>query len=306
MGRSALFPDGHFYSPVVDVEQAQADERRIWPENEVVPGVDLNHAGHRHLLSRWFPRLLQDYGYPEEGPEDASLDHFYERNTQFERLDARSLFCMLRMLKPRRIIEVGSGYSTLLMVDVNARFLGNSTEICSVEPYPRPFLHDAQRRGAIKLVVNRVQEVDPAIFKALRHGDILFIDSSHVSKTGSDVNWLFLHVLPSLAPGVYVHIHDIFFPSDYPRDWVIAQNRCWNEQYLLQAFLAFNAKFRIVFGSAIAARHHGALLEALGQNCPMRGGSLWIRRLPDRWYQSAAWEIKRQVARLLGRGFYRP
>lgn len=306
MSRSALFPDGHFYSPVVDVEQVQADEQRIWPESEVVPGVDLNHASHRHLLSRWFPRLLKGYGYPEEGPEDASLDHFYEKNTQFARLDARSLFCMLRMIRPRKIIEVGSGYSTLLMVDVNARFLGNSIDICSIEPYPRPFLHDAQRNGAIKLVVSRVQDVDPAIFKALRHGDILFIDSSHVCKTGSDVNWLFLHVLPSLAPGVYVHIHDIFFPSDYPKDWVIGQNRCWNEQYLLQAFLAFNSKFRIVFGSAIAARYHDALLGALDQSCPMRGGSLWIRRLPEGWHQSAAWEIERQAARLLGRGFYRP
>lgn len=307
MTKSALFPDGHFYSPVVDSDEVIADKERIWSGTETVPGVNLNPASHQRLLKRWFPRLMVDYDYPEEGPEDAGLEHFYERNTQFENLDSRTLFCMLRLIQPKKVVEVGSGYSTLLMADVNSRFLAGKVQITCVEPYPRPFLHRASAEGRIHLIQKRAQDVDLDMFKALGEGDILFIDSSHVSKTGSDVNRMLLEVLPILAPGVYVHVHDIFLPVDYPMDWVIEQNRCWNEQYVLQAFLAFNSKFRIVFGCALAVISHEEAVRNLFGGRLLAGGSLWLRREPQGGLLRALFRMgRRHAARLARRGYYHP
>ncbi|OOG62772.1 hypothetical protein B0E46_11100 [Rhodanobacter sp. B04] len=275
------FPDGHFYSPVVDPDEAMRDAQRIWPTGRVTRGVDLNPAGHEELLGTVFPPLLKDFSYPASGSPDEELDHFYDFNGQFDRQDPRVLFCLLRMIRPRRIVEVGSGYSTLLMTDVNHRFLDGTAAITCIEPYPRPFLARACSAGHIALLRQRVQEVDEGMFADLRDGDILFIDSSHVAKTGSDVNRLVLDILPILAPGVYVHFHDIFLPCDYPQRWVCELGFSWNEQYLLHAFLAFNPRFKVVYGSAIARECHTASLAALLGDNPMNGGSLWLRRTSD-------------------------
>lgn len=275
---TAAFPDGHFYSPVVSGEEALNDQQRIWPEVPEVPGIEFNAERQLELLQARFPRLLDGFEYEETGPADEALDRFYESNGQFENIDPRVLFCMLRMLRPRRVVEVGSGYSTLLMKDVNARFLDGRVSITCVEPYPRPFLLKAHTEGSIRLLQQRAQDVDARVFLELEAGDILFIDSSHVSKTGSDVNHLFLQILPRLQPSVYVHIHDIFLPSDYPKHWVLQDGRSWNEQYLLQAFLAFNTEFEVIFGAAYVAKHYPQQLAAfLGARRPS-GGSFWIRR----------------------------
>ena len=196
------FPDGHFYSPVVDASEAARDAGRIWPAStKPVRGVDLNHAGHERLLREVFPSLLEGYDYPTAGPADEVLERFYDFNGQFERQDPRVAFCLLQMIRPRRIVEVGSGYSTLLMADVNRRLLGGSAAITCIEPFPRPFLRRAGAAGDIELIEERVQSVDESIFATLADGDVLFVDSSHVSKTGSDVNRLILDILPILAPG---------------------------------------------------------------------------------------------------------
>ena len=134
------------------------------------------------------------------------------------------------------MIEVGSGYSTLLMADVNTRFLGGSANIRCIEPYPLPFL-DPLPQGVAELIVSPVQDVPLKTFDRLEAGDVLFIDSSHVSKTGSDVNHLVFEVVPRLARGVHVHFHDVFLPFDYPRDWVLKLGLYWNEQYPLRALL---------------------------------------------------------------------
>lgn len=275
--RRPAFPDGHFYSPVVDVPQTLADEERLWGAVSQPPGLDLNPSGHRRLLTEVFPSLIEGYDYPCEGPPDDRLDRFYDFNGQFERQDPRVLFCMLRMARPRRIIEIGSGYSTLLMMDVNRRFLDGQAAITCVEPYPRPFLRQAHYAGEITLLDRRAQDLPVGMLAALDAGDVLFVDSSHVSKTGSDVNRIILQVLPSLRPGVYIHFHDIFIPADYPKEW-IEMGLSWNEQYLLQAFLDFNPRFRVVYGCAIARELHAReLRQFLGDN-PTNGGSLWLQR----------------------------
>jgi predicted O-methyltransferase YrrM len=284
------FPEGHFYSPVVDIEEARRDEAIIWPSDVTGPmahlmttpaiaptvkGIDWNHQSHEDLLRHGFPEMIAGYNYPEHA--QANVDGYYEVNGQFDFADARVLFCMLRIIRPRRIIEVGSGYSTLLMADINARYLDGEASIRCIEPYPRPFLSLLDASGEIELIQQRAQEVSGGLFDSLQSGDVLFIDSSHVSKTGSDVNRLLLDVLPSLAPGVYVHIHDIFFPSDYAKNWVLEHGFSWNEQYLLQALLTGSSQFQVVFGSSIArAFHQESIMSFYGRM--VHGTSFWMRR----------------------------
>lgn len=278
MNQPALFPDGHFYSPVVDPAEVLADKARIWRGGLQVAGIDLREDWHRHLLTDHFPKLLLDYDYPLEGPADDDLSFYYEHNSQFRWMDSRSLFCLLRIIRPRRLVEVGSGYSSLLIDDVNRRFLGGSLDLTCIEPFPRPFLEKGAAAGNYRLLKHRVQDVDPAIFTGLRSGDVLFVDSSHVCKTGSDVTYLFLQVLPLLAPGVYIHVHDIFLPDDYPEEWVVRENRSWNEQYLLQALLIGNAQFEVIFGSNFAHWRFPELVSLASRQPSHEGGSFWIRR----------------------------
>jgi predicted O-methyltransferase YrrM len=271
------FPDGHFYSPIVDVATTIGDAPRLWGPVALPSGIDLKPEEHERLLRTIFPRLMGGYDYATSKPTDGEVDRFYDFNGQFERQDPRVLYCMLQLIQPKRIVEVGSGFSSLLMVDVNRRLLQGACSITCVEPYPRPFLRKAAEQGDIELVEARAQDVSLEQFTGLSDGDVLFIDSSHVSKTGSDVNRLILEVLPRLQAGVYVHFHDIFIPAEYPRKW-IELGFSWNEQYVLQAFLAMNPGFEIVYGSAIARELHAeALGQFLGDN-PPHGGSLWIRR----------------------------
>lgn len=280
---------GHFYSPLVDPAEVGRDAARIWPASPTAFGIDFNDACHERLLSRVFPALVRDFDYPLTGGDDGELDHFYDRNGQFAHLDSRAAFCLLRHLRPGRIVEVGSGYSSLLMQDVNRRFLGGGCRITCIEPFPRPFL----LRGDFDLVRERVQDVPLAYFDTLAPGDLLFIDSSHVCKTGSDVAYLLLEVLPRLTPGVLIHVHDIFLPGDYPRNWVEQVEISWNEQYVLQALLTLNRGYRVLFGSAYAARRFGAQVDAItGEHVPFGGSSLWLMRQPSRFLHSLAWRLR--------------
>jgi hypothetical protein len=272
------FPPGHFYSPIVD--PATLDAERLWPANPHVLGIDFNDASHRAILTGDFPRFHPDYDYADTLPDTPDLTDFYTGNSQFSGLDPRLLFVLLRACRPRRLLEVGSGYSSLLVADVNRRFLGNALDVTCIEPYPRPFLARGIA-GITRLVQARVQDIDMAAFEALESGDVLFIDSSHVAKTGSDVNHLFFEVLPRLARGVLVHIHDIFLPHEYPREWVIAENRSWNEQYVLRALLLGGSAYEVVFGSAYACTRFPDLVVA-ALDRPDRalhgGGSFWMRK----------------------------
>ena len=275
-------PNGHFYSPIVDPEELRSEIERIWPSDAPsLRGIDLNEPYHVYVLREVFSKYYADFQYPELGDPDSVLKHFYIGNSQFGWLDARLLFVLLREWRPRRLIEVGSGYSTLLISDVNTRFLSGACEVLCIEPYPRPFLKEM---SSIKLLEQKVQNVPYEVFEQLEAGDILFIDSSHVSKTGSDVNHLYFEILPRLKPGVRVHVHDIFFPKDYPVEWVLNENRSWNEQYVLRALLMFSKKFRVLFGSMNAfVNHKESLGAALNRSIDevYGGGSIWFECLPD-------------------------
>jgi hypothetical protein len=274
-------PPGHFYSPLVDVEAVAADRGRLWPERPVVEAIDWNDEGHRYLLSEVLPKFLPLYDYPERLPDGPDLREFYTQNPQFSFMDARALFALLQWWRPRNLIEVGSGYSSLLIADVNRRWLDGSMHVTCVEPYPRPFL--TQRiEGLSRLIERKVQDVPLDEFTRLGAGDVLFIDSSHVAKTGSDVNRIYFDVLPSLAPGVHIHIHDIFLPHEYPQPWVIDENRSWNEQYLVRALLMYSDGFRIEFGANYALYAFPELVAralAHPKGHAFGGGSLWLTKL---------------------------
>lgn len=274
------FEDGHFYSPVVDPAQARRSASTLWPSGDphLALDVDLAHDTQCRTISEILRPHLGDFDYAP-GYGEQSANRFRMDNDQFSGLDARLLFCFLRHYTPRRIVEVGSGYSTLLMCDVNRRFLGGRTSIECVEPFPREFL--LGMGGEIDLHRLPVQQVPMAVFDRLQAGDILFIDSSHVAKTGSDVNHLFFEVLPRLAAGVIVHVHDIFLPFEYPEHWVVNERRSWNEQYLLRALLMGSNSYEVPFGAAYADRYLQVELKAAhgsaGQD--YRGGaSFWMAK----------------------------
>ena len=255
----------------------------LWPAQPSPGiGVDYRDSAHRDFINGKFAALVADYDYPDAAPNPDNPDDtaFFTFNSQFEWMDARVLFVMLRTIAPKRIVEVGSGYTTLLMADVNRRYLDSRVDITCIEPYPRPFLSNPAC-GLRTLIQQKVQDVPLAVFEALEAGDILFIDSSHVSKTGSDVNYLVFEVLPRLRPGVIVHFHDIFLPAEYPQDWVLNEKRSWNEQYVIHALLMYSDTFRVRFGNAYAFFFHRDLISratGVPDHMVWGGASLWLER----------------------------
>ncbi|HVE47721.1 MAG TPA: class I SAM-dependent methyltransferase [Acidimicrobiales bacterium] len=224
--------------------------------------------------------FMAEYDFPEQ-PVPGRPERFSDLNGTFERTDARVLYGLLRSRRPRRFIEVGSGSSSLLIAEVNRRFLDRSIAVTCIEPEPSDALRSGLA-GIDRVLAQTVQTVPTDEFIRLEAGDMLFIDSSHVSKTGSDVNHLVFRVLPFLAEGVLVHFHDIFLPADYPYQWVVEEGRSWNEQYVVQALLMFSSRFEVEFAAAFASCHmpdfvSSALAAEFGDAPPPWGGSLWVR-----------------------------
>lgn len=267
-----------FYSPIVDRRELRDRPETLWPHASACAGMDFNHDGQAELLKGPFSELVGEFDYPHSGADDMALDAYYLDNSEFTGSDARILFGLLRLWRPGRIIEVGSGYSTLLMADVVDRYLPG-TRITAIEPYPRPFLHRLTG-SSVELVEKKVQEVDASVFAELGPGDVLFIDSSHVSKTGSDVNYLVFEIIPRLKPGVHIHFHDVFLPFEYPKDWVMERGVNWNEQYLLRALLMFSAQtLRVTLGCAYAVTHLQELAAPITQGRYGMGGSIWLTKV---------------------------
>lgn len=231
--------------------------------------------------------VLQGFAdYYREQPwarEKSSGLRFYLENDSYSYADGLVLYFMLRHLQPQRIIEIGAGYSTMAILDTNEKFLEKRAHLTCIEPEPAKlfWLFEDKREALslLDLVVKPVQEVKLEFFMKLQAGDILFIDSSHVLKTGSDVNYLLLEVLPKLNTGVYVHFHDICYPFEYPKGW-IGPSRPWNEAYALKAFLLFNAAFDIVLFTNYLRRFQQDWLRT---NMPLfleagSSSSLWLRK----------------------------
>ena len=262
----------HFYEHIPDT---QTLPDKLWEQPQQLPGVDLNHDRQRHLLCEDFPVFRQEYQAIPESPTD-NEGEFYLDNGRFEGLDPLLAYCMVRHFKPRQIVEVGSGFSTLILS--KAALQNGTTELHSIEPYPEEFLRKGMA-GLTSLTIKKVEDVSLQRFTQLESGDCLFIDSSHVVRIGGDVNYLFLEVLPRLQVGVLVHVHDIFLPFEYPQDWVLERRRFWTEQYLLQAFLTFNSEFEVLASSGYMNKNFPGELEVVfPTSAPWGGGSFWMRR----------------------------
>lgn len=271
-----FFPPGHFYSPLPSREEtAEAFARGGF--GPPFPGIELNEAGQLERLER-FAGWYAEQPFPES---PAPGRRFHLANPSYGHFDAIMLYAMLREARPRRIIEVGSGFSSAAMLDLNDRVLGGSVEFTFIDPDMRrlrPLLREGDA-GRVTLIERRVQEVPLEAFAALGAGDVLFIDSSHVSKIGSDVNRLYFDVLPALAPGVLIHIHDVAGNLEYPREW-FDEGRAWNEQYLLRAFLMHNAAYRIeLFTGWLFNTRHAWFRERMPLCARGGGGQLWLRKL---------------------------
>ena len=210
--------------------------------------------------------------------ENDGVNRFYFDNPFFGCHDASVYFSMLLEFKPRRVVEVGSGFSSRLLLDTNARFFDNELDVSLIDP-SLPSLTDLDPPAGTAMLGCRLQEAPLGLFERLEANDILFIDSSHVSKTGSDVNYYLFEILPRLKPGVLIHIHDIFWPFEYPAEWVLGEKRNWNEAYAVRAFLQYNAAFEIVYWNNFAFHFLGAELRKSMPLCmENEGGSLWIRK----------------------------
>jgi hypothetical protein len=276
------FPPGHFYSPLPDTRELGTEPRHseVWAATpRETPGIDWRGEEQVSLCRDVFGSQERlELPAEQTGPHD-----YFTGNDQYSAFDAWILEAFLRHLQPKRMIEVGSGYSTLLSARVNREHLDGSMHLTCIEPYPRDFLvHGVP--GVSQLRIEKVQQTPFSVFEALGENDVLFIDTSHVAKTGSDVVWLYQEVVPRLRPGVVVHIHDLFAPGEYPEAWVL-DGWAWNELYVVRAFLAFNSAFRIEFGAQYMLKHHRVVVrEAFpGMNeeryAHPGGGSLWIRRI---------------------------
>ncbi|MCX7086642.1 MAG: class I SAM-dependent methyltransferase [Methylococcales bacterium] len=263
---SLLFPIGHFYSPIADPVDIRTREEKLWAPVNEMPGIELNIQDQLALLLKLKPYTAA-IDYPIEHPGD-STTYFYS-NDQYPVLDAEFLYAVLCHFRPKAVIEVGSGFSSLITADVNRRLLDSKLDFSCIEPFPRQFLIDGVE-GITRLVQQKVEDVELSFFDRLDSGDILFIDSSHVSKVGSDVNYLFFEVLPRLKKGVMVHIHDIFLPDEYPKVWVIDQGRNWNEQYLLRAFLQFNTDWKIMWAGHFMGTRYTTAVQNTFTSCYIR------------------------------------
>ena len=262
----------HFYQPIPDTRSLPDT---LWNQPSKLVGIDMNDATQLDLLRNQFPKFRHEYDrFPAEATGEPG--RFYFNNGLFDGTDALVAYCMIRHFQPRLIIEVGSGFSSLVAAEAIAKNK-NSALIC-IEPFPLDFLRQGFR-GLHSLIEKKVEDIGPEFFSQLESDDILFIDSSHTVKIGGDVNYLFLEVLPRLKPGVIVHVHDIFLPFDYRRDWVTDELRFWTEQYLLQSFLSFNSEFEVLMANAYLGHRHMEDLKATFRNSPWwGGGSFWMRR----------------------------
>jgi Methyltransferase domain len=263
------------YSPIPDVDALPA---AIWDAAAPMPGVDLRLEAGLALLEGDLAPFVAEYAPPAGPPGTAH--GYYLGNPMYGGLDAEVLYAMVRRLRPARIVEVGAGWSSLVIADAAAR---NAAEGAPVEhrvydPQPSPLLANLDA-GAV-VTACPAQAIPAGAFAALQDGDVLFVDTTHAVKPGGDVVRLALEVVPALAPGVVVHVHDFFRPFEYPRELVEHWGAYWQEHYLLQAFLAFNDDFEVLLANHALARLHHERVRVIvpSLEAAMMPSALWLQR----------------------------
>jgi hypothetical protein len=282
-----ICPPGSGSSPIPSKESILKREQQIFGiKKKEIDGIDLNEKEQLDLLE-----CLKKYycDLPFDGERKENL-RYYFNNSWYGHCDAILLYGMIRHFKPGKIIEVGSGFSSALMLDTIEHFMQNSCQCYFIEPSPKRLLSLLKVKDEKNVIINKqVQDVNPDFFKQLQVNDILFIDSSHISKIGSDVNHILFDILPALNKGVLVHFHDIFYPFEYPKSLAMLfaqQARGDNEDYILRAFLQYNSQFEIVIFNAFLTKYyqdwfakHMPLCLTGMPVCVTGGSSIWLRKV---------------------------
>lgn len=267
----------HYYSPVPDMNQLTQEQLTArYP----LHGVAIDEGEHRALLKQL--KAFQAETRVFRDRREPTKDGRWFGGGAFGLLDAQVAYAMVRSIKPRRIIEIGTGFSTLAMAEACERNAadGAPVEFTTIDPYPS-FAVDLKPKGLTRNLTKPVEVLPMSTFEALEAGDILFIDSTHVIRPGGDVEYEYFHILPRLKPGVWIHVHDIFFPLPYPPEWARDRHIFWNEQQLLNAFLAYNHSFRTRLALSAACDWW---IDAVKDAFPGTGerpgpGSFWMQRI---------------------------
>ncbi len=277
IAKQGKYPAGHYYSPIPNINDIilNINSKKFYTMD--LADIEMNSDQQISLLKEY-----QKYYNELQFPENPDVKYRYYYNQKwFCYADAIFLYSFLRKHIPRKIIEVGSGFSSAVILDTIEKYFSNKTEIIFIEPNNERLLKIFRKndRDMIRLIEKNLQDVPIKIFKTLEEGDLLFIDSSHVIKYKNDLYRLFFEILPILPKGIFVHFHDIFFPFEYPSEWIL-QGRYWNEIYFLRAFLAYNNTWKINFFN-----HYISLIEKnyLKKQMPLclknPGGSLYIQKV---------------------------
>jgi len=237
----------HFYSPIPDIDDL--GRRKVWEKRSQLRGIDFQIENQVALLRNLGEKFGDECNWPLEPTNDST--QFYVNNNSFSFGCAAILHSIIRYYKPKRIIEIGSGNSSLVISEAITKNTTENfqTEYTIIDPYPSELIKK-NLPPVSKVIVKKVEEADENSFSQLAENDILFVDSGHTVKTGGDVNFLILEILPQIKPGVIVHFHDIPLPFEYPEVYFINPSFrvFWTEAYLLQAFLSQNPNFEVLLG----------------------------------------------------------
>ncbi len=275
------YPPGHYYSPIPSLEDVERRRSKLFDRKDELRGIDLN-LDRQAATCGAFSRFWEDVPFWDPSRRVRYQIH----NDTFSYDDGPILHYMMRLLEPARVIEIGSGHSSACMLDTDELHLGGQTSFTFIDPFCdnlRTVVKETDY-ARVTILEEHVQDVDPSLFDALSANDILFVDSSHVAKIGSDVNTIMFEILPRLAAGVHIHFHDVRYPFQYFEPF-IQRGYYWNEAYLLRAFLQYNRAFEIVFWLNYLLNAHNDLVQDLLPFLPIdvaedryAGGSIWLVR----------------------------
>ncbi|MFL3006060.1 MAG: class I SAM-dependent methyltransferase [Candidatus Neomarinimicrobiota bacterium] len=274
--QQGFFNAGHYYSPIPHREDIKQLKNKNDSPKPQLPDINLNREKQKKNLNDYI-QFYKDLPFPENKKEN--FRYFYN-NDYFGYSDAIFLFSFLLKNKPKKIIEIGSGFSSAVILDTIENFLPKRPDVIFIEPNPERLnnLIFEKDRNNFKLINKKLQETSIDIFSQLKTGDLLFIDSSHVIKYGSDLQTLFFNILPFLPEGVFVHFHDIFYPFEYPYEW-LKKGIYWNEIYFLRAFLSYNYNWEIYFFNTYVSNEFEDIISKNMPQClKNKGGSLYIQK----------------------------
>jgi hypothetical protein len=265
----------HYNWPLNDLRFLR-ENPQLWVRQDRLHGIDPDLDGQERLATRLavYAEELDDV---RDGPSGKAGEFVWE-NGSFPRADAYAYYGLIRELRPRRVFEVGAGSSSLVLARA-VRANAQPCEVTLIEPEPRWHVLGENPDGW-RILPSLLQHVDLAHFDALQAGDVLFYDGSHSVHTASDVNWMMFEVLPRLAPGVWIHFHDINWPFDYPPGWTLDEGFSWNEQYLLQGFLMHNSAYRLRLAMTMLLARRSRRVQSLFPG-ELVGGSVWLEKVSD-------------------------